>query len=319
MIGLSLSRVSNEYSLIPSIAGIVAIAAIVFSTSANAQGITPSHVFQVVDNVNGELALMHQANGSKGKKDKKAPALNPRKPRHVIQKAREVLLKVQVLRKTNGLSVNAVPTLPTREIVPADVKNVVTQILTDLRPLRKPFGVKKASPKSELTSGKNPTHVYGNLIKADLLISGLGIPRVVPNDVYQIGMTIVGDLKLIRKHVGINEELQMASPSKRQKPKHVFARGMEVLAAMKALSDANPKFAVPGGIILPNDRTGKVTPGHVIDLFNNVLADISAIKAKLGINVPTKLAPVASGKTPSNVFDAINTALSAVKSLQKLS
>ncbi len=123
-------------------------------SSASAQNITPSHVYQVVDNVNGELALMHEANGSKAKADKKAPALTKRRPRHVIQKAREVFLKVQELRKINGLSVNQVPTFPVREVRPADVKEIVAAVLKSVRDLRPKFKITKPSPSIALASGK---------------------------------------------------------------------------------------------------------------------------------------------------------------------
>jgi hypothetical protein len=284
-------------------------------SGASAQNITPSHVYQVVDNVNGELALMHEANGSKAKMDKKAPALTKRRPRHVIQKAREVFSKVQELRKINGLATNPVPGFPVREVKPADVKQIVAAILKNVRDLRPKFKIAKPSPNVALASGKNPTDVYGNLALSGRQVDGLGIPRVVPNGVHQLAMTIIGDLEMIRAKRGLTGKIAMESGAKRKKPKHVWNRGYELLTGLKSLTTSNPNFAIPGGVVLPNKRSGKIRPGHVMDLLNNVLAEISAIKVKVGANTPTKIAEMPSGKTPSNVFDAVSTAIGMVKSL----
>lgn len=282
---------------------------------ALAQGITPSHVYQVVDNINGELALLHESNGSKSRTDKKAPALTKRRPRHVIQKAREVLLKVQALRKINGLAAKSVPTLPVREVRPADVKNIVTRVLGDIRELRAKFGVSKPSPAASLTTGKTPTDVYGNLLRTGLQLDGLGIPRIVPNDVHQVALTIISDIEMIRAARGLTKKVAFKGGTKRKKPKHVFQHSFKLMQAIKNLSEKKFDFAVPGGVVLPNNRSGRIKPGHVIDLLNKVLAEIAAIKVKLGVTTPTVLAPAQSGKTPSNVFDAVNTALFMVETL----
>lgn len=293
----------------------VSILCVVAATNVTAQTVTPSHVYQVVDNVNAELALMHTANNSNSSGDKKAPALTKRRPRHVIQAARMVLLKVQALRAINGLAKNPVPPFPVREVLPADVKKIVERILADVRDLRAKFDVTGPSPSVALKSGKTPTDVYGNLIRASLQIDGLGIPRVVPNGVYQVAMTIIGDLKKVRTARGITAEVKFQAGGKRKRPKHVFDRGVELLAAIKSLSATNPNLAIPGGVVMPNKRSGKIRPGHVMELLNNVLAEISAVKVKVGAKTPTELAPMPSGKSPSNVFDAVSTALAMVKDL----
>lgn len=281
-----------------------------------AQSATPSDVFQVVDQVKNELSLMHEANGSTAGTDKNAPALQPRRPRHVLQKAREILLQVQQLRKLNGLAEKPVPSFPVTEITPADVENMVKQVLLDVKDLRGKFSVKKTAAAAPKPSGKTPTDVYGHLALVGLQVQGLGIPKTVPNSVYRVGMTINSDLQLIRKALGHADAVPMQTGAKRKKPKAVFQRGMEVMAALKELSAKNAKLAVPGGIVIPNARSGRIKPGHVLDLFNNILADVSAMKVMLGVKTPTQLAPPASGKTPSDVFDTMSTALALIGELK---
>jgi hypothetical protein len=294
---------------------LVLFALAILAVPASAQSVTPSDVYQVVEDVNGELALFHEANGSKPKKDKKAPALTNRRPRHVIQKAREVLLKVQALRKLNGLPENSVPAFPVREVKPADVKKIVEHVRTDVRELRGKFNVTKPSPASAKPSGKTPTDVYQNLTRASLQMDGLGIPRIVPNDVYRLAMTIIGDLELIRAKRGISGKVAMQTGAKSKKPKHVFHHGFKAMQALEKITTEMPDYAVPGGVVMPNMRKGKIRPEHVMDLLNKLLAEIAAVKVKVGATTPTVLAAAPSGKTPSNVYDAISTALELIETL----
>ena len=280
------------------------------------QSATPSDVFQVVDQVKNELSLMHEANGSAARTDKNAPALQPRRPRHVLQKAREVLLQVQQLRKLNGLAEKPVPSFPVTEITPGDVKNMVDRVLVDVKGLRGKFSVKKAAAAAPKPSGKTPTNVYAHLTLVGLQVQGLGIPKTVPNSVYRMGITIISDLQLIRKALGHTDTVPMQTGAKRKKPKAVFKRGMEVMAALKELSGKNAKLAVPGGVVMPNVRSGRIKPAHVLDQFNNILAEVGAMKVKLGVKTPTQLAPPASGKTPSDVFDTMSTALALIGGLK---
>jgi len=293
----------------------ISILCVVAATNAAAQTVTPSDVYQVVDNINAELALLHEANNSTPSRDRKSPGLTTRRPRHVIQAARMVLLKVQALRAINGLTQNPVPPFPVREVLPVDVKQIVERILADIRGLRPKFNVTAPTPKAVLMPGRTPTDVYGNLMRASLQIDGLGIPRVVPNGVYRVAMTIIGDLKKVRAARGIGTKVKFQAGAKHKRPKHVFNRSVELLAAIKSLSAADPVFAIPGGVVMPNKRSGRIRPAHVMELLNNVLAEIGAIKVKVGANIATELAPMPSGKSPSNVFDGVSTALMMVKDL----
>ena len=95
--------------------GLSMLLAVGLATPAFAETITRSHVFQSVDEANAEFALLHKANQSNPRSNKNAPALTERRLRHVLQKARDVLMKVQALRLINGLSENAAPPFPVRK------------------------------------------------------------------------------------------------------------------------------------------------------------------------------------------------------------
>jgi len=283
------------------------------SFSANAADVTPSHVFQVVDNINNELTLLHEANHSTATVS--ARKMTQRRPRHVFQKAREVLLNVQNLRKLNGLSFNPVPPFPTTEITPGNVRKIMDQILADLKGLRPVLGVKKTATAAPLPSGKNPTDVYINIDNAGQSISSLGIPAIVPNDVYRMVATLVNEMRLVVKAAGGDATIAMKDGSKRKKPKHVYSEVYGLLEDLKAACAKKSSYCLPGKLVLPTKPTGRIKPAEVLDVVNNALADVGALKVVLGVKTPTQLVDPVSGKTPSNVYDGVLTARALAASL----
>ena len=171
---------------------------------AHAEKITPSHVYQLVDSVDKKLDLFHDADFSQS--PDVTIKLAPRKPRHVLQKAQEAYIKVQKLRVLNSLSENPVKPIPVRAVVPADVKESVQRISDDLEALHKIYGINNI-PEAPLPQGKKPTDVYKHLVRVSTSLDHLGLPAVVPNDVYRVAETLVLDLQKIVQHKGLNLSL----------------------------------------------------------------------------------------------------------------
>lgn len=301
-------------SVVKIFAGAALLAVAFAGTPAVAQ-ITPSHVYQVVDTINAELAAMHQANASQPRFDDSAPVLTPRRPRHVVQKAREVLLKVQMLRVLNGLPENPVPDYPTRELTPSDSKLMVDAILRDLRDLRAKFNVAGEPAPAALQSDRTPTDVYANLQKASDQLDGLGIPKTVPNDVYRLAIMIVDDLEKIRTVRGKTTPIPVPADVPGKKPLDTYSRVFEILESLKAKVDADPSLKLADGVVLPNRRTGAINPSHVLDLENNLLAELGALKVGLGIASTTVLPKPQEGKTPTHTYSLLSQALLQVNSL----
>ena len=299
-----------------AVAGAILLALSVSQPSqAIAQDITPSHVFQVIQNINAELAAMHEANASQPLVDQNAPALTPRAPRHVVQKAREVLLKVEVLRTLNGLPERPVPPFPVAEITPSHVKVLVDQALTDLLDLRAKFNVTKPISAVPLVMGKTPTDNYIDLQKASESLDGLGIPKIVPNDVYRLALVMVDDLEKIRAARGKTDTVEAPTGATGKKPLDTYNQAFAVLEQLKSKVEGDPSIKLAGGIVLPNRRTGTITPAHVADLENNLLAELGSLKFAVGVTSPSLLPPEPQGKNPSDTYDILTKALALATSL----
>lgn len=313
--GRSRRRVRGQLARLAGVAIAIALSGFPVTAQSNQTETTPDDVYQTVETVNSELRLFHEFNDIPAPTEPALAELTPRRPRHVLQNARKVLLQVQLLRKINGLPEKALPPEPTREVRPADVKEMVDRLAEDISELRPIFGVRQIADPISKPSGKSPTDVYSRLSQTSTLVNALGIPEIVPNDVYRVALTIHSDLEMIRSRRGLSDTFEMRSGSIDKIPADVYVIAFQLLAELKKLTARNPEFAIPGGVVLLKNQSGEAAPEDVMNLLNNVLAEISAIKVILGIEQPTEIAPPQAGKTPSHVYDAVQSALAAVRLL----
>ena len=272
-------------------------------------------IYQVVETINAELTLLLGAINIETPVVQTTPPLTPRQPRHVVQKAREVLLKVQFLRTLNGLPENPVPPFPVQEAEPADSKRMVDAIHHDLGELRSKFKVTGTVAMAPLVAGKNPTDVYEALQHTSDTLDLLSVPRTMPNDACRVAVMIVDELEIIltARHRPLPS---LASPSSDDRnPDEAYLKTFEVLDHLKAKTEADPALMVHGGVVLPNRRSLPFTPAHVLDLENNLLAELGAVKAALGIAIPVAMPPLIHGKTPSDTIDLLARALALVDAL----
>ena len=288
--------------------------------------ITPSDVYQVVDIINDQLSYMVLTSGGNPNNIVAHPLLTPRQPRHVVQKAREVMLKLQRLRTLNGLPETPLPLFSTNEMISVDSKKIIDQILYDVLDLRHKF-IESDSVETNINisdkkinsidfiAEKTPTDVYANLQYTEDLLDALGIPRTMPNDVYRLAVMINHDLEeiLVARHQTLPPMIKQLSNSKL--PDDTYAQAYLVLDHLRTKVNNEKSLSIQGGIVLPNRLSPPLTPGDVLDLENNMLAELGAIKARVGITIPTTIPPLIHGKTPSDVFDLMTRAEALVDAL----
>ena len=283
--------------------------------TVTAQTVTPSQIFQVGETINAELATFNAANASTPSDDPAIDTATDRLPRHVFQKARELLLKVQVLRTLKGLPEQSMPPVEVHEIQPADSKKLLDLALAGLRELGPAFGNPAPPAPVPLVDGKTPTDAYRSVARAAVSIDALGLPAVTPNEVYRVALTIVSDLQKIRAARGLSGDVPLPDLIAGKKPADVYQDGYALLGELSKLVQSKPDFAIPQGITMPARRTGAINPAYVLDLLDTVLGEISATKAKVGATQPTELAPVQTGKTPSDTVRVLTQARAMVATL----
>lgn len=281
-----------------------------------AQTVTPPQVYQAIETVNAQLAAFHVASGTSPATDSQAPAFTERSPRHALQKAREVLLKVQTLRALYGLPEQPVPEIPVRNPGPAEVKSILDKVIGGLQELRPLMGNPPPPATPPLVEGKTPTDNVAGLRRAELQLDGLGLPPTAPNEVMRIALSIVSDLEKVRAARGIGGMVPAVTVVPGKKPVDTYNQAYELLVDLKQITEGDSTLAIPKGVVLPNKRSGDVSAAHVLDMLGSVLAEVSAIKVKVGATQPTQLAAVQAGKTPSDVFATLAYAQALVATLK---
>ena len=104
-------------------------------------------------------------------------------------------------------------------------------------------------------------------------------------------------------------------PSKDLTPADAYGMAFLVLSRLQEKVETTPGLGARGGIVLPNRRTGVLTPAHVLDLENNLLAELGTIKALVGITTRAVVPPLIHGRTPSDTVDLLVRALELVNAL----
>ncbi|MFZ5609325.1 MAG: hypothetical protein ACOY99_06925 [Pseudomonadota bacterium] len=273
-------------------------------------------IHQEIAALERELDAFHAANLSHPLADPGAPPLTQRQPRHVYQKAREVFVKVQKLRGLHQLETRPVPLLAPREVALGDVHRLVKAIRTDLDGLRPAYKVTAIPGEDDDPAQEGtPSDLYAALDMVSRSLDGLGLARQMPNDVLQVALTIIGELEAIRQCRGLAAPPAVAKNTEGKQPKDNYARAFALHQALKTLSESSERFAIPDGVRLLNPRTGPIRPEHVLDLLNNVLADVIALKARLGVRHTLPFAPTQSGATPSHVYDALSLAIVLIETM----
>ncbi|WP_172299119.1 hypothetical protein [Pseudoruegeria sp. HB172150] len=266
------------------------------------QEATPDHVFQTTETVRLELELLNAANFSEVP-EVSVPA-DPTRPRHVLQNARDVWRKLQLLRYMNGLDTRALAPLPSQEVTPSDVKHVVDQIQADVLELHSAYGIEEEIAVPAMPSGKTPADVYGNLLRISAQLDALGVPATVPNDVHRIAMTLRLTLQEIADAAGASYKIEGLWPESGRTPANVYSAAISLISDLYALAEKDSRFAVDG-IAVPEAKKEGITPSDVILVLSRAMADAHAIKTAAGVGTPTRLAPPEGGRTPSDVFFVI--------------
>lgn len=276
--------------------------------------VTPSHVYQLVDDIQRELDLILSTVGKSAKHDAGAPAIAERQPRHVIQEARELLIRIEQIHGHHDLPEIAVPAFPIHEITPSEVREFVDLALEELRELKPAFGVTATPEPAPLPSGKTPTDVYGLLHEVGLQLDSLGETGVKPYHIYHSAMTVLHELDGIWEHLGRTDDVHLETHHGKS-DQEAYDQAYGLLEDIRRLTQED-RLAIPGGVVLLERRAGAVTQADIMELLNAAIAELGAVKTVVGSTEPVEFGmPAHTDRLPTNAFDAIFLARAMIGSL----
>ncbi|HYH17103.1 MAG TPA: hypothetical protein VD995_00670 [Azospirillum sp.] len=284
-----------------------------FCPPTAAQDAMDVQVVQAVAAIEAELAAFNQANRSTPEPQATTPA--PRAARHVVYKARDLLGRVQMLRRLNGVEEQPIPNAPVKAMDSADAKDAVDKVASALRELRPAFGNPPIRPVSKAAGG-TATDAYAGLLRAERALRTLDMPAIVPNEVYRVALQAVSDIDRIAASRGRAAVPPTPLPPGLT-PRDAYDAAYQLVEEIKRLADEVPALAIPGGIVPPPRETGGISPETVVDLLTTIVADLSAVKVKAGVTQPTRRVPPQAGKTPSDTVAALRAARATISALRE--
>ena len=219
-----------------------------------------------------------------------------KEPRHVLQKALEVLSKINRYRINNNFGQISIPNYPSRKITPSDVYVYTKRLNEEVSP----FCDKKflSTLKVAKFSNKTPSDVYQILWEVSLGFDKiLGIGGFTPTDVYEQSQTIVAIAKFLRQSQGEYTEIKKFKVKKDLHPNHALNTSYELL---NKIAKIQKKLWIKPTKV-PSKVYKVTTPTHVYDSLQNIIAELQRLKTRLGLERYFEIKHTKDDKTPSDV------------------
>ncbi|OPX54845.1 hypothetical protein BTE48_12065 [Oceanospirillum multiglobuliferum] len=227
----------------------------------------------------------------------------PKEPRHVYQKALEVLAKVNRYREIKQLGAITTPLYPTREITPDEVHTLIQHLQGEVR-LLLPTHLQANKPIEKLQLSVSPTNVYQQLWRISLAFDPLlGVRGFTPSDVYQQAEYLVDLIKFLRLSQNLPNDVAPPKLGKGKHPNHALKSAYQlqgqIYQVQKNLWMKAPELAptVPKRVITPTD---------VYDALQVNIAELQRVKYRLGIEFEQRMPELKRNKTPDDVIQMLS-------------
>jgi len=263
------------------------------STPVLANDKTPSHVYQMAQSIENSIMAIRDAKSITTAI--KSPTVQSNKlPVHVYAKAIEVNQKIIRMQSKFGLETAPEAAIPIRKITPTDVYQVVSKVFEEVQKVTSL--VSAQATMADFSPNKTPSNVYEKLMQVSYALDTV-VGAINPNLVYRNAQMIHADIQLIAGQMGVALPAEMPAVIVGSKPYEV---NIEAFKNLYRIAKLERKIGLKS-VRVSEFPIGDVTPGEVYDTTNNLLAEITRIKAKMGILQEAKTFPVPQNKKPQEV------------------
>jgi len=220
-----------------------------------------------------------------------------KKPRHVIQKALEILSKINRYRLNYDFGAITIPPYPPRNITPQDVYDIVRRLDGEVRIFIDDTQFLE-NLKVEHFEGKTPSDVYMLLWSISLGFDALlGINGYTPTDVYALSEKIVRISQFLRQSQNIYDNVKKPERRENMYPNHALYASIDFLK--KIAKGEKHLWIEPTDI--PSIPHRIITPTEVYDLLQYNIAELQRIKYRLGLERYFETVKLKEKKTSSDV------------------
>ena len=235
------------------------------------------------------------------------PVMDSRSPRHIVQKSREVYSKLQQFKQLNGLPPNQIPHFPTEHISQLHIQYMVDMIYFEAKQLR--MGLRKNSPMQNAPKPKGKTHaeLYYRLEKMNYLLTPL-LPEADVSSYYPKLISLISDLDAIRQARRIYTPVGISTGSKKKGNYDVYYQLIKVFGQLQRFCTINMELCPRDGLAIFPMVAKDIDSRDISDAIYAIMAEVGAIKIRLGLKNPTRDFPPKYVNTVDQVYDAAVTA-----------
>jgi len=293
---------------LPKNSWLVAIFSVFICLTASAQEYTPNDVY--AESLIIEQSIKHwKVQQGLPTKWNNVPVEVGYKPRHVFQKAIEILEKINHYR-VNIAHVGAIPVsrFVGKEITPNDVFLVVHRVREELVAMLQSLGVAviDTNPSDEI-KGKSPSDVFAKLCEISFEIDELlGLRGITPSDVYDRTLQLVSLAKFIRRSQNLALDITLPVKTEHKLSNHALASVNKLIIKINKIEknlslETIKEIEVPRRVIVPSDVYGAL---------GIAFAELLRIQHHLGLEKNFPITKTPGNRTPDDVIFNMNLAIS---------
>ncbi|MFA6195186.1 MAG: hypothetical protein WC656_00920 [Sulfurimonas sp.] len=237
------------------------------------------------------------------------------KPRNVWQKTYEIMIKINVLREKFGLPfIEPVGMMPVENVNPNLVYEQTQRILTELDIFMVQNAIKQPVLKKQVFKDKVPLDVFNRLCKVSFMLDQVTQSKTMPSFSFGETMRIYDDITLILSNLGIDDKTIPQKKNENDTPLESLNSGLKILEKIQQLKI----LAGMSSVDFSEFKKNEASPSNVFEVTQMILAELQAIKARLGINAVTPAALHYNNKIPAETNQLMSWNLRKIDLIQSL-
>jgi len=283
---------------------------IIFTLLTNfiiAKTITPNDVYAQVMLISDELHFLLKKHNFSHNHSKIIVNTNIKtelKPRTAWQKTYEIMIKINIFRKSNNMPIiEPINIEPMLKLTSDMVYEQTQRVLTELKIIRYRLDIKDKPHNIKKYKNKNSQDVFNELNHISASLDTLNKSSFTPSYVFGEAMRIYDDLTTILNHLNIKDKTIPSKRDSQTTPSETFATTMTLLGKINLLQQSIGIATVDFSSFIKKNPS----PSDVFSMTQMVLAELQTIKAQIGLNhYITPAATTYTNKTPADVNQLMN-------------
>ncbi len=225
------------------------------------------------------------------------------KPRHLFQKALEILSKINSYRiniaNTGGITI---PRFPSREITSNDIFGMVVRLHQELALLVQKGEEKEGKQGRQAATIRTLGQIYAALAEVSIALEEtLGLRGTTPSEVYSRSLQVIERVRFLRRSQSLPLGVPAPPRTQGKLPNHALQSIQQLLVGIQRAEQnlwMKPLElpVVPRRVIVPSD---------VYDAMGVALAELQSIQFRLGLEREFAKPEPQKGKTPDDVIQNI--------------